>query len=273
MHDDSNAKKETVRIMMLGDVVGATGRALCARHIATIKEEHQIDCVIANGENAADDGKGIMPNDAQFLLSHGVDVITSGNHIWDKKEIIPFIEKNSMLIRPANYSFDAPGSGYTIKESAGILYGVINLMGRVFMPSSTDCPFLKAQELIFLLKEKTNIILIDMHAQATAEKMGLAYFLDGMVTAIVGTHTHTQTMDERILPSGTAYISDAGMIGSQHSILGYKVQSFKDQGMRVAKKVETMQPYCINGVIITADVATGKALAIERYAVIDTQQV
>ena len=269
MHDNINSKN-IVRILMLGDLVGKTGRLLFARHASYLKKEFSLDGIMVNGENCADDGRGITPQDALFLQSQGADVITTGNHIWDKKTIIPFLEKSTLVLRPANLSFDCPGVGVTVVECNGHTIGVLNVMGRVFMPPVSNCPFLSSQKQIEKIKEKTNLIFIDFHAQATAEKVGLAYFLDGKVTAVVGTHTHTQTTDEQILPGGTAYVTDLGMCGSQHSVLGFSLKkNHLDIATGEKSQPETQAPYILCGVIVTADVQTGKALAIERIMKID----
>jgi hypothetical protein len=259
---------------MLGDSIGKTGRALFARHIHSLKVEHAIDAVIVNGENSGDTGVGITPEIVAFFKKHGADVITSGNHIWDEKSILPYLEKNTDLIRPANFPASCPGVGITFFTCKGFQIGVMNLMGRVFMQPVLDCPFMEAEKLLKKAASITPIMLVDFHAEATSEKLGLTYFLEGKVTAVVGTHTHTLTNDARILPGGTAYITDLGMSGSLHSLLGFETKPFIEGVMNCMGgygKVETRPPYIMTGVIISIDPLTGKAVAIENLSKHDDQ--
>jgi len=265
---------QVLRVLMLGDSIGKTGRALFARHIQSLKAEYKVNAVIVNGENSGDTGVGITPEIVAFFKSHGADVITSGNHIWDDASILPYLEKNTDLIRPANFPASCPGVGMSFFTCEGFQIAVINLMGRVFMQPVLDCPFMEAEKLCKKATEITPLILVDFHAEATSEKLGLAYFLEGKVTAVVGTHTHTLTNDARILPRGTAYITDLGMSGSLHSTLGFDAPSFV-QGFITAMgsnpQVVTNPPYIMTGVIITIDPLTGKAVAIENFVKHDDQ--
>lgn len=204
--------------MMIGDICGRPGRRAAAHYIPLLKEEYALDFVIANGENSAG-GVGITGNVLQELLAMGIDCITTGNHIWDKKEVFEFIETENKLIRPANYPPGTPGHGYSIFHIKNCKIAVINLLGRVFMPP-VDCPFRTADQILLDVKNECEIIIIDFHAEATSEKAALGYYLDGQVSCVIGTHTHIQTADERILPQGTAFISDVGMAGAKDSILG-----------------------------------------------------
>lgn len=204
--------------MMIGDICGQPGRHTAAHFIPLFKEKYNLDFIIANGENSAG-GVGITANVLEELLEMGIDSITTGNHVWDKKEVFNFIDTEESLIRPANYPPGTPGKGYHILSVQNRKIAIINLLGRVFMPP-IDCPFRVADQILSEIKNICDIIIIDFHAEATSEKLALGYYLDGQVSCIAGTHTHIQTADERIFPRGTAYISDIGMVGSWNSILG-----------------------------------------------------
>ena len=265
---------QVLRVLMLGDSIGKTGRALFARHVQSLKSAYSVDAVIVNGENSGDAGVGITPEIAAFFKQHGADVITSGNHMWDDKSILPYLEKNTDLIRPANFPASCPGVGMTFFTCKGFQIGVMNLMGRVFMSPTLDCPFMEAKKLLEKAASITPIMLVDFHAEATSEKLGLTYFLEGKVTAVVGTHTHTLTNDARILPGGTAYVTDLGMSGSLHSLLGFETEPFVELFMTTIGTygaVVTTPPYIMTGVIITIDPTTGKALAIENLIKHDDQ--
>lgn len=212
-----------MRIFMIGDIVGKPGRNIINARLQDIRTEYSVDVVIANGENSAG-GVGITRSITTELLSAGVDVITTGNHVWDKKEIFEFISNENRIVRPANYPPGTPGNPYTIVHvpNRGKL-AVLNLSGRVFMPT-LDCPFQTATKYLPEIKLLTPYILVDIHAEATSEKQALAWHLDGQVSAVIGTHTHVQTADARILPKGTAFMTDVGMTGPRDSILGVKVE-------------------------------------------------
>lgn len=264
-----------MRILCIGDVVGATGRSILQTHLARIRTQYKIDAVIVNGENSAQ-GRGITPRIAQFYKGLGVNVVTTGNHVWDKKDILPYIAVNKDLLRPANYPSETPGVGVTTFNCKGFVVGVVNLQGRVFMRELVDCPFRSAASILTYLHHKTNIIIVDFHAEATSEKMAIGYYLDGKVSAVVGTHTHIQTADERVLPGGTAYITDLGMVGSLNSMIGMKkepiIQQFLNQ-MPIKYVVDTAAPGVLSGVWIEVDTSTGKALKIERVRLIDPELV
>ncbi len=263
----------TLRILMLGDLVGKTGRELFARHITALRTDYSLDAVIINGENCAD-GKGITPHIVKSLQEQGVDIITSGNHIYDKKEILPLLNEIDTVLRPANYPDACPGKGMTFFTCKGFQIAIINLMGRLFMPVHLNCPFKKALDLVAEAKKITPLILVDFHAETTAEKRALGFLLDGNVTAVVGTHTHVQTADAQMLPKGTAYISDLGMSGSLNSMIGAKkepiLHRFLTQ-MPVRHEVATDAPYVLSGVVVTIDEPTGKALSIETVYLIDNE--
>lgn len=262
----------TLRIMMVGDVVGDTGRAIYHKHIERLKKEYNIDSIILNGENSSTTGRGITPRLVQFFKSTGVDVVTSGNHIWRNKEIYSYLNENRDLLRPANFPGGTPGVGVTTFLSKGIVVGVINVQGRVFMHEHVDCPFRAIDSLLTYLKTKTNVILVDFHAEATSEKLGMAYYLDGRVSGLVGTHTHVQTADERVLPHGTAYITDLGMVGSLNSAIGMKkdqiMTSFITQ-MPARFEVDDSMPLVLSAVCIEIESDTGRALSIKRIYVVD----
>lgn len=260
------------RILFIGDVVGATGRAMFQKHCAQLKKEHAVDAIIVNGENSAGPGRGITTRIVNFFKHNGADIITSGNHIWHMKEIYPFLEKKQDLLRPANFPNGTPGTGVLTFECGGSTIGVINVQGRVFMRELVSCPFRAVESILTYLSTKTNIIIVDFHAEASSEKMGLAHFLDGKVSAVFGTHTHVQTADERILPGGTAFITDAGMVGSLNGMLGMKkepiIHNFLTQ-MPVKFSVDDSMPLVLCGVIVDIDTSTGKAIRIQRIQIRD----
>lgn len=262
-----------LRILIIGDVVGAPGRAVLQKHINRLREQLHIDATIVNGENAAD-GRGITPRIMESFKHMKVDVVTSGNHIWDKKDIVPYLQTNTDLLRPANFPSSCPGFGVKLIDVKGHSVAVINVQGRVFMKEHLDCPFKTVDSILTYLRDKTKTIIVDFHAETTAEKASLAYYLDGRISALVGTHTHVQTADERVLPAGTAFITDLGMCGALDSSLGMKldsiIQHFITQ-MPTRFTVETNGPALLNGVWIEVDMQTGKALKIERIRIIDEQ--
>ncbi len=265
-------KIEKIRVLFVGDVVGVAGRAMVEKHIQSLREQYKADAVVVNGENSSDQGRGITPAIMQAFLSQGVDIVTSGNHIWYRHEIYDYLKEHKNLLRPANFPREAPGVGVTTIKVKGPTIAVIILQGRVFMREHVDCPFRSIDSILTYLRDKTNIIFIDMHAEATSEKMAIAYYVDGKVSGVVGTHTHVQTADERILPGGTAYITDLGMAGALNSMLGMRkeaiLQNFITQ-LPVKFVVDTTAPFKLNAVCIEVDAQTGKATAIERIQIID----
>jgi metallophosphoesterase (TIGR00282 family) len=257
-----------LKILFIGDIFGHAGRAIVADHLADIRKSQEIDIVIANGENSAA-GFGITPNVADDLFRYGIDVMTSGNHIWDKKDIFDYFPRQPRLLRPANYPPGAPGAGVYIHETkSGARCAVINLQGRVYMPQ-TDCPFRKIDEILEALPADVKVRFIDFHAEVTSEKMAMGWYVDGRVSAIVGTHTHIPTADTRILPGGTAYQTDCGMTGPFDSVIGVEkgpvLQKFLTAlpiRMEAAKgSVE------LHSVIVDVDDNTGKATAVKRHTV------
>ena len=255
---------------MTGDVVGRCGRIAFADYTVKLKAERKIDVVIVNGENSAH-GRGITYDTFMKLLSGVADVVTTGNHVWDNKGVMRIIDDEPFLLRPANYPEGTPGKGFCIYPYRAKNIGVINLSGRAFM-QMLDCPFVKASEIIKQLKKNCDIIVIDFHAETTSEKMALAYYLDGQVTAVVGTHTHVQTADARILPKGTAYITDLGMVGSLNSIIGVRAEEVIHKFLTAMPvKFEIADKPCIySGILLEIDDKTNKAISIERiYQIID----
>lgn len=249
--------------LLLGDIVGQPGsRALFVGLKALIKKHHA-DFVLVNGENAAD-GFGILPSTVDRLLADGIDVVTSGNHIWQRDEILPVLDRNPRLIRPANYPPGNPGKGSAVVDVRGTKVAVLNLQGREQM-ANIDCPFRVGRDLVAKLRNETKLIFVDFHAEAPMEKEAMAFHLDGLVTAVVGTHTHVPTADERILPGGTAYKSDLGMIGPMPSVIGSeKGRSIQRSLSQMPLKMQVAdEPAIINGVVIVADPETGKALSID----------
>ena len=253
-------------ILFIGDIVGKPGREILKRALGVLVEQRHIDVVVANVENAAG-GMGITRDVAEGIRDLGVDVMTSGNHVWDKKEALSYIELEPRLLRPANFP-DAPGHGHVVAQTAaGVPFGVVNVMGRVFM-NPLDNPFQVVHREIDAVKRDATVVLVDFHAEATSEKLAMGWHLDGLVTAVVGTHTHVQTADERVLPEGTAYITDVGMTGPHDSIIGVQTGAALTRfvrGMPSRFETATGNPR-LNGVVVTADPTTGKASAIERVS-------
>lgn len=257
-----------MNILCIGDVCGSVGTDYLMRTLPNLKREKKIDFVIANGENSAD-GNGIIPHSAERLFAAGVDVITGGNHTFRRKEIFDYLAENEYLLRPANMPKSAPGRGYGLFDCGRAFVGVINLLGTTYM-ESMDCPFRTAKELVNQLKSKgAKIILVDFHAEATSEKRALGFFLDGEVSAVFGTHTHVQTADEQILENGTGYITDLGMTGPCHSVLGVKpeivISKFTD---RLPVRFDLASGECkLNAVLFSIDNGSGKTTNIERIII------
>ena len=257
-----------MKILFIGDIVGKPGRKAVREILPQIISRYQIGFVIANCENAAG-GFGVTRDIVEELYQSRIDVLTSGNHIWDKKEIVEFIEDYETLLRPANYPEGSPGRGSVVMPApSGGHVGVLNLAGRIFM-QPLDCPFRTAEREIEKLRKKVKIIIVDIHAEATSEKKALGWFLDGRVSAILGTHTHVQTADEKILPGGTAYITDVGMAGPFNSVIGLK----KDDVLRrfltqIPNKFnEAKDDVWLQGVVLDVDGSSGKSLEIEKLSV------
>lgn len=254
-----------MRILFIGDIVGEPGRKAVKELVPKITKREKIDFIVANGENAAG-GSGVTPALVDELLSCGVDVITSGDHIWKRKEIIDRIAQDARILRPANYPREAPGFGSTVVQSkAGVDVGVINIQGRVFMQAIED-PFRVVKSELDRIKNKARVIIVDVHAEATSEKIALGWLLDGVVSAVIGTHTHVQTADEKILPQGTAFLTDAGMTGPFDSVIGRNKEQILARFMtQMPTKFEMAEgDIQLHGAIIDIDEKTGKANSIKR---------
>lgn len=256
-----------LRILFLGDIVGKPGRRAVREHLARLRRDHRADLVIANGENAAG-GVGIDPGTADEIFGAGVDVITTGNHIWAKRDVYPYLDKNShRMVRPYNCAPGAPGAGAIVVSAPdGTKVGVLNLLARVFMPDLVDCPFRAADRALSEDLAGAKVIFVDFHGEATSEKVAMGYYLDGRATVMVGTHTHVQTADERVLPRGLAYISDAGMCGPAESVIGVEVPTVLEKfvGGRPTRFEVAGGAPLLNGVIVSCDPATGRATSITR---------
>jgi 2',3'-cyclic-nucleotide 2'-phosphodiesterase len=258
-------KRDLMRIFFIGDIFGRPGRRLVQEKIRRLIHEYRIDFCIANVENAAA-GFGATPQIADELLNSGIDLLTSGNHIWDKRGIIPYLAEQPRLLRPHNYPKGVPGTGmYLGDTNCGVRIGVLNLQGRVFM-AAIDCPFTIGLAAVEYLHKQTSIIVVDFHAEATSEKQAFGWYMDGRVSAVLGTHTHIQTADERILPQGTAYLTDLGMTGAHDSVIG----SMQDLALErfLLQMPNRLEPATGNlklcGAVIEIDESSGRALSIER---------
>jgi 2',3'-cyclic-nucleotide 2'-phosphodiesterase len=252
-------------ILFLGDVVGEPGRNAVIARLPELKERHNLDFIIVNGENSAG-GRGITGKITIDLLRAGVSVITSGDHIWDQKDILSFIETEPRLLRPVNYPAGAPGHGSIVLETAKGKVGVINVQCRTFMQPILDNPFRAVEEAVTKVREETPNIVVDVHGETTSEKIAMGHFLDGKVSAVLGTHTHVQTADEQILPGGTAFLCDAGMCGPVHSILGRAIDPILN---RFVRNMPAAFPVAagevrLHGAIVEIDEKTGRALRITR---------
>lgn len=252
-----------MKILFLGDIVGSPGREAVKALVPRLKKTKELDFVVANAENASG-GTGLIPKVADELFAYGCDCLTTGDHIWKRKEVLEIID-HPYILRPANLAPDIPGKGHCVLNKNNLKIALLNLQGRTFM-QPIDCPFRKAREIIPVLKKDASVILVDMHAEATSEKVAMGYFLDGLVSAVVGTHTHIQTADEKILPSGTAYITELGMCGPYDSVIGQEKTKIIERFLTgMPKRFEVASgDVQLHGVIIEIDNATGKALSIER---------
>ena len=256
-----------MRLLLIGDVVGKPGRTMLRRHLPGLIDKHGIGFVMANAENLAG-GVGATPETCEEMFEVGVDCLTSGNHIWDKKEILDYLDREPRLLRPANYPDPNPGSGLHVARSReGLRIGVVNLIGRVFLVNA-ECPFRSADAILEELAGKVDCIVVDMHAEATSEKVAMGWYLDGRVAAVVGTHTHIPTADETVLPGGTAYVTDLGMTGPFDSVIGV----VKSQVIERFLTQRNVRFQCaegdprLHGVVVDIDPSTGRAARIERVS-------
>ncbi len=255
-----------MNILCIGDIVGRPGREVLARVLPGLKAEYAADLVIANGENAAG-GSGILPKQADEIFACGVDVITLGDHVWDKPEIYAYLQDNPRILRPANFPDGTPGRGWTVVVSAcGIKVGVINLLGRTFMRYNVDCPFRTLERALAEITTQTPVSVLDMHAETTSEKVAMGHYADGKVSLVFGTHTHIQTADDKILAGGTAYITDLGMTGPYDSVIGQKKE-------KIIQRFLTSMPHkfevaaaaaTLHGAVVSVDAHTGRAQRMTR---------
>lgn len=256
-----------MRILFLGDVVGGLGRQALKAHLPVLKSKFSPEITVVNGENSAG-GLGITPETAKEIFAAGADLITTGNHVWGKREVFPYLNaEQHRIIRPLNSPEGAPGSGWAIVETAGARVLFINALGRVFMNDLVDCPFRAVESLLQSKQGEFDLVFLDFHAEATSEKIAMGYFLAGKVAAVVGTHTHVQTADERLLQGKTAFISDVGMCGPHDSVIGVDADIIVKRfytGLPGRFSVVEKGPVCFNGVVIDCDAATGSATSIER---------
>jgi len=256
-----------VKILFVGDIFGSPGRRIVADHVEDIVKTNQIDLAIANAENAAG-GFGITPAIAEDLFALGLDVLTSGNHVWDKRELYDYLNRQPRLLRPANYP-EGPGHGLvTVRARNGVECAVINLQGRTYMPS-TDCPFRKADLLLSEIDPAVKVKFVDFHAEVTSEKMAMGWYLDGRVSAVVGTHTHVATADTRILPGGTAYQTDCGMTGPYRSVIGVDTDTILQRFLSgLPVRMEAAKHGAeLHSVIVDVDEETGKARTVRRHTI------
>lgn len=259
-----------MKILYIGDIMGEPGRRAVARLVPRLVAQRRIDIVIGNGENVAG-GFGITPDLAEELFKAGLSAITTGNHAWDKREILDYFPRERRLLRPANYPDGVPGQGSVVVQTAGgEEVGVLQLMGRAYMPT-LDCPFQVAKRELAQLRKRVAAVVVDMHAEATSEKMAMGHFLDGEATAVVGTHTHVQTADEQILPRGTAYLTDIGMTGPLHGVIGVKKELAIEKFLTgMPRRFEVAPgPVVFCAALIDVDARIGKALSIERIRILD----
>jgi len=256
-----------MKILCIGDIFGRPGRRAVRECLDEIVEKHGVSLVVANAENAAG-GFGLTRSIADELFGYGIDVLTGGNHTWDKKEVYELLEDNERVLRPHNYPRDNPGSGMTIIEVDDVKVAVLNLQGRIFMPT-IDCPFQAADRLLDSVQDEADLVLVDLHAEATSEKMAMAWHLDGRATALVGTHTHVQTADEQVFPRGMAYISDLGMTGPHRSIIGVKVEQSLGRFLtgQPSRFEAAKGDVRFHGLVIDANERTGRATSVCRIQV------
>ena len=256
-----------MNLLFIGDIFASAGRSVVAERLSGIVREESIDFIVANGENAAG-GFGITPQIAEELLELGIDIITSGNHIWDKREIYEYLDrKPQLLLRPANYTDDAPGKGVqVVRARNGVEVAVMNLQGRTYMPA-TDCPFRKADQILAALPANVKVRFLDFHAEVTSEKVAMGWHLNGRVSAVIGTHTHIPTADERILPGGTAYLTDSGMTGPYDSVIGVEREPILRKFLTsMPVKMEAAKGRVeLRGAVVDIDEHTGRARSIRRY--------
>jgi metallophosphoesterase (TIGR00282 family) len=259
-----------VKVLFIGDIIGKTGRHALKALLPNLIDKYKADLVIANGENIAG-GFGLTESLVAELFKMGVHIVTTGNHVWDKRDFVQYISKDNRVLRPLNYPPDVPGCGSILfNASNGIKVAVLNVSGRVFMSYNMDCPFRTTNRELQALRQETNIIIVDFHAEATSEKIAFGYFLDGKASAVIGTHTHVQTADEKILPHGTAFITDVGMTGPTNSVIGIEVNQIIDRFLtNMPARFEVAQGEAIlSAVVVEIDTGTGMATGIQRLQIV-----
>lgn len=256
-----------MKLLFIGDIVGSPGRRVLREVLPKLREEHGLDAVVANGENSAG-GSGITPKMAKIIFESGVNVITTGDHLWDQKEVIELLNNEPRFLRPINYPAGSPGQGCTVQKlTNGLKLGVINVQCRTFMPPMEN-PFLAVEAAVEEMRKQTPVILVDVHGEATSEKIAMGRFLDGKVTAVIGTHTHVQTADEQVFPGGTAYLTDAGFTGPQESILGRKIEPIIERFLsnQPRRFPVAENDVVLKGAIVEFDPETGRASDIQRVS-------
>lgn len=268
------SNQNLMTVVMLGDLVGRPGRELFAKWSPKLREQLGADIMVVNGENSANNGRGITAGIVKTLLENGADVITTGNHVWAQKGTHTAFTVSDRVLRPINFPADCPGQGYVLVPFRDTFVAVVNAQGRTFMPQDLSCPLKNMDSLLTFFEKQTKLVFVDFHAETTSEKQGFGFYLDGRVSAVVGTHTHVPTADERVLPKGTAYITDLGCCGARESMLGLKkepiIQRMLNQ-MPVKFVVEEEGPFVLRGACIKVDMTTGKAVSIERICVTDDE--
>ncbi|MEG1431678.1 MULTISPECIES: TIGR00282 family metallophosphoesterase [Eubacterium] len=259
-----------MKILMIGDVFSRPGRSVLKEHLREIITAHQVDFTVINGENASG-GNGMTEKNAAELLALPVDAITMGNHVWNQKETVHYIDAYPQIVRPANYPEPCPGQGFAIFHHGAVRIGILNLSGQIFMPEMGCCPFATFDKIYEANREAVDILLVDFHAEATSEKIAFGYYLDGKASVVVGTHTHVQTADARVLPGGTAYITDLGMTGALNGVIGVE-KDIIIGNMRTKRPerfvAEKDHPWQINGILADVDEGTGRARSVERIYVV-----
>ena len=263
---------QNLRALIFGDLVGVPGRVVFQKYVQHMRQQYNPDLVVVNGENSAANGRGITPRIMRFLKHNGANVVTSGNHIFGKKEIYEYLDTHDDLLRPLNFPNECPGKGVTTVTVGDTTVGIVNVQGRIFMREMVSCPFKAVSSALTYLKSKTDIIILDAHTETTSEASAIGYHFDGAVSVCYGTHTHIQTADARILPKGTGYITDAGMAGALNSILGMESNTIiygMQTQMPVKFSVETKPPYVVSGILADIDKETGTCTWIEPFRIVD----
>lgn len=261
-----------IRILLVGDVVGLPGLNMCTKWFKKIQQACAVDGIVVNGENSAKDGRGITEATLRTLLAAGANMVSTGNHVWRHQEFYAVLNSSPSVVRPANFPAGAPGHGFAVFQIGRVKVAVLNLLGRVFLKEHTSCPFTTAQELLPQIKALADIILVDFHAETTSEKSALGLFLDGQVAAVFGTHTHVQTADQRVLPLGTAFMTDLGCVASLNSCLGVQkeivIEMLRTQ-LPARFKVAVEPPFVLSGAIVDINPATGLAINIAALRIVD----